>query len=200
MIYNFEQGSEAWHEERAGRITGTRFAALCAGESTKTFKDLINSVVGEIITEQREETYSNAIMERGVLMEPEAAEEYQEITGFKLEEVGLYSIDNELEQWVGVSPDRLVNDNGGLEIKCPMMKTHIGYLIKGVVPAEYIKQVQGCLYVTGREWWDFMSYYPGIKPLIVRVEPDKDMHQLFEDRINLVVGKVKEILTKYTSL
>jgi hypothetical protein len=53
------------------------------------------------------------------------------------------------------------------------MATHIGYLVDGVLPLEYFQQTQGQLLVTGFQYCDFLSYYPGIKPLHIRVEPDK---------------------------
>jgi hypothetical protein len=64
-------------------------------------------------------------------------------------------------------------DGKGLEIKCPMLKTHMKYLINGKLPTEYFCQVQGSLYITGFETWDFMSYYPGLKPFLITVKRDE---------------------------
>ena len=76
---------------------------------------------------------------------------------------------------VGCSPDGLVGEDGGLELKCPSPAKHVSYLLdEQELVDEYTHQVQGCLYVTGRAWWDLMSYYPGMEPVIVRVEPNAE--------------------------
>ena len=74
------------------------------------------------------------------------------------------------DKLVACSPDGLIGDNGGLEIKCPSQGVHVEYLLSGKMPTKYTLQVQGFLYVTGREWCDFMSYHPSMKPMIVKME------------------------------
>lgn len=193
-IIDVQQDSEAWHELRAGRITGTRFATMMQGDSTKGYQDLINELTGESICGTKDDTYSNAIMERGILLEPEAARVYEEETGIKIESVGFVLMDG-YEDWVGISPDRM--GEGLLEIKCPLIKTHIGYIEKNVLPNEYRYQVQGQLLVTGLPYCDFMSYYPGMKPFILRVEPDKEMHQRLIAEIKKTIELVKAKIRIY---
>jgi hypothetical protein len=65
-------------------------------------------------------------------------------------------------------------------MKCPELKTHAQYLAENRLPPEYRAQVHGCLIVTGRKWWDFLSYAPGLKPLLLRVEPDHYTQRLRE--------------------
>ena len=196
IIVNVEQGSEAWHELRLGRVTGTRFKALMAGESTSTYKDLVTDLAGEIITQTGEETYNNAIMDRGKDLEPEARDLYSEMFG-EVREVGMVLRDEEdpLHEWIGVSPDGL--GDGGLEIKCPLRKTHINYIRKNKLPAEYRWQVQGQLYVTGLPYCDFMSYYPGMKPFIVRVFPDDADHNAITERLGITIERVNELIKLY---
>jgi hypothetical protein len=63
-------------------------------------------------------------------------------------------------------------DSAGLEIKCPNLSTHVGYLLAGELPREYIPQVQGSMLVTGLSHWWFLSYYPNLPPLILKVQRD----------------------------
>lgn len=81
----------------------------------------------------------------------------------------------------GASPDAVVGlqrhelgdtIEGGVEIKCPEHHRHIEYLLSGEMPIDYRCQVHGQLVVMGAKWVDFMSYYPGEEPLIVRITPD----------------------------
>lgn len=201
--YNIEQGSEAWHDIRTGKFTASIFSDVVAGESTDTYKKLIISIAGQIISGISEPTYSNADMERGIELEPFAAIQYEEIMqGLDVVKCGFISPDDELlSKWVGVSPDRLVGDDGGLEIKCPRMVTHLNYIKANRLPNEYKWQVQGSLFVTGLDWWDFMSFYPNMKPFLIRVYPDLEMHDTLDKRLRKAIEDVQkeiEIYNQYT--
>jgi len=197
--YDIEQRSEAWYDAKCGRVTGTRFAALVAGEGTKTHKDLIADIVTEIITGRMEETYTNAIMEKGIENEPYARAEYESIFDTKIEQCGFIipDEDNKYYNWIGCSPDGLTEDGGLIEIKCPLMKTHLNYISAGVFPSEYLYQVQGQLFVTGLKYCDFISYAEGMKPFIIRVFPEKALHERFGLRLDDLIKKVKTELTTY---
>jgi len=203
IIHNIEQRSEAWHEIRLGRITGTSFQTLVSGESTKGYQDLILNLAGEILTGISEESYSNDIMERGIEFESDAAKEFSEVTGFELQEIGFITPDENTPyfEWIGVSPDRLIKIGGnytsGLEIKCPLRKTHLRYINENRLPMEYVKQVQGALFVTKLPKWYFMSYYPGMKPFIKEVLPDESLFATFETRLNKIIPLIKTQIENY---
>lgn len=199
IIWNFEQKSEAWHEARCGRVTGTRFKSLVAGTSTQTYKDLVTNMACEIITRKQEETYVSADMERGVELEPIARALYSEITGIDVREMGFISPDDDTPyaEWIGISPDGVLPDRGLLEIKCPKFKTHLEYIEVNKLPSEYKYQVQGQLFVTGYDYCDFMSYAEGMKPFIYRVFPDYELFKEFEQRLDKLIIDVKEKLSIY---
>ena len=198
IILNIEQRSEAWYEARCGRVTGTRFSDLVAGESTKTYKSLVSDIACEIITHRQEETYVNAAMEHGIETEPDARAEYMNVTGITVTEAGFVIPDegHKYHDWIGVSPDGLTID-GMIEIKCPMMRTHLEYIEAGKLPPEYRHQVQGQLFVTGLPYCDFMSYVEDMKPFIIRVYPDNEMFTEFEKRLDKLIIDVTEKLNKY---
>lgn len=194
IIADLEQGSEAWFQERLGRITGTRFKTLMSGESTIGFKDLITTIAGEILTGEIEETYFNADMERGKDLEPFARKEYENIFEIEVPEYGFIipGEDKFYHVYVGVSPD-----GHKLEIKCPKLKTHLNYIKKNVLPNDYKWQVQGQLFVTGWDYIDFMSYYPKLKPFIVRVYPDEKMHDEINERLKIAIDLIKKEIETY---
>lgn len=198
ITLNIEQRSEAWYESRCGRVTGTRFADLVSGESTKTYKSLVSDIACEIITHRQEEGYTNAAMEHGIETEPEARAEYETVTGTKVTEAGFIMRDeiDKYHDWVGISPDGLTSD-GMIEIKCPMMRTHLEYIEGGKLPTEYRHQVQGQLFVTGLPYCDFVSYVEDMKPFIVRVFPDEELFTEFEKRLDKLIIDVTEKLNKY---
>ena len=199
ILFNCEQRSEAWHEARLGRVTGTRFKELMMGESTKGYKDLVTNIACEIITQRAEETYINAIMEEGIETEPTARKEYEAIFYIEIKEVGFIipDADTIYHDWIGISPDGLTSDNGMIEIKCPLMKTHLEYIQDNKLPAEYEKQVQGQLFVTELDYCDFISYVDDMKPFIIRVKPNKALHLEFQKRLNILIEQVKQKIELY---
>jgi hypothetical protein len=118
---------------------------------------------------------ATAAMRNGTATEPEARRWYEFEHDCTVRQVGIMLSD---DGRIGASPDGLVDEDGGVEIKCPAGKTHIGYLLDGGLPAEYKPQVHGCLVVSERKWWDFVSYKAGLPPLCVRVYPDAYTEQL----------------------
>lgn len=199
IIYDIEQQSEAWFEAKCGRVTGTRFKALVAGESTQTYKDLVTNIACEIITGKMEETYSNANMEHGLETEPEARDEYQDICSIRVKEIGFVipNEDTKYHEWIGISPDGFTEDEGMIEIKCPLARTHLEYIEAKRLPSEYRYQVQGQLFVSGLKYCDFISYVEGMKPFIIRVYPDLELFKEFEKRLDVLIEQVKKKLENY---
>ncbi|KKK78328.1 hypothetical protein LCGC14_2844650, partial [marine sediment metagenome] len=104
---------------------------------------------------------SNKIMERGILMEAQARDMYDLLTGNEVEIVGLCYKDE--DKRFSCSPDGLIGKDGEIEIKNPTSAVHIGYLLENKLPTDYFCQTQGQLFVTGRKWLDFFSFYPQCK-------------------------------------
>ena len=167
-VLMMEQRSEEWFKAKAGVPSPSCFDQIITtkGEPSKQRDKYLYRLAGEAVAGIKEETYTSLAMQRGTELEAEAKAFY-ELSQGPVQEVGF--IRHEL---CGGSPDGLVGDDGGLEIKCPLIHTHVEYLLKGKLPTTYFQQVHGYLFITGRKWWDFMSYYPGLKPLIVRVYPN----------------------------
>jgi putative phage-type endonuclease len=199
ITINCEQQSEAWFASRCGRVTGTRFKSLVTKETTDAYKDLVTNITCEMITGKMEETYSNAIMEYGLETEPLARKEYENLFELEVKTVGFIipDEDNKFHEWIGISPDGLLPEEGILEIKCPLMRTHLEYIEANKLPAEYRYQVQGQLFVTGFKYCDFMSFVPGMKAFIIRVYPDLELFAEFEKRIDLLIQQVNEKLEIY---
>jgi len=192
-IIDCEQRSQEWFEARLGLPTASNFDKLLTtkGEVSKQRNKYLYRLAGEKVAEQSEETYQNAIMQRGIILEDEARQLYQLITGQEVQTVGFC-----LANGYGCSPDGLIGEDGVIEIKCPIASTHVAYLLAGVLPLDYFQQCQGELFVTGRKWVDFMSYYPGIKPLIVRVKRDEKFIKKLKSELKLFCVELKEVINK----
>lgn len=199
IIYECEQHSEAWHEARLGRVTGTRFKNLMSKESTASYQDLLTNIACEIITGRAEDNYVSPTMEKGIETEPEARKEYENSFDTEIRQVGFVIPDegNKYHDWIGVSPDGLTYDNGMIEIKCPLMKTHFEYIEGGKLPSEYRYQVQGQLFVTGLEYCDFVSYCEGMKLFVIRVFPDVELFAEFEQRLDKAIEAILNKIETY---
>lgn len=177
-IIDCQQHTVEWYDARLGVPTASEFGDIITpktGKLSASADAYIDRLIDEIVRPDVERGWAgNRHTERGNLLEPDARELYAFMReDAKLRQVGFIVRD---DGRAGCSPDSLVeaddDGEGGLEIKCPDGPTHIGYLRAGTLPDKYKPQVHGSLVITGRSWWDFMSYCPGYKPLIVRVTPD----------------------------
>ena len=197
-IINVIQGTDEWKNCRLGIPTSSNFEKLITtkGETSKQRYKYLYRLAGEKVSGNAEETYQNGAMQRGIELEDEARQMYQIVNGEEVEQVGFCLEDGEK---YGCSPDGLVGKDGGIEIKCPSMAVHVGYLIDNKLPSEYFQQTQGQLLVTGRKWWDFISYYPGIKPLIVRVKQDKEFHKALNAELKAFCDLLEETINKIRS-
>ncbi len=187
------QGSPEWYKIRCGIPSASNFDKLLTvdGKVSKQRTKYLYQLAGETITGIPEESYQNGAMLRGKEMEAEAKELYSLITGQEVKEVGFC-----LAEGFGCSPDGLVAKKGLVEVKCPNLATHVGYLLENILPTEYFQQIQGQLLVTGREWCDFFSYYPGLKPLLIRVKRDEKFIALLEAELKTFCAELKEVVKK----
>lgn len=196
-----EQRTQEWHQIRAGKFTASRFADVMArnkrtGEPLKAYHDLIWQVVTERMTGMPTEGPTGYALQWGTDAEPYARESYELETGNLVEESGF--IVHPAFDFAGCSPDGLVGDDGGLEMKCPKdSSVHLARFLDGL-PEEYIPQIQGCMWVTGRKWWDFVSYDPRQpdthRLLRIRVERDDEYIAKLSSEIIVADSKARVLV------
>lgn len=183
---DIEQGSAAWYQLRAGKATASEFSKLvtATGKPSKSIGPYARLLAAEDVLERSLEQFGgNASTERGHELEPEARNYYEFTTSAKIEEVAFITND---EGTAGCSPDSLVNEDGLLEIKCPMEQKFmdcLAHTYEGNCPPDYWIQVQAQIFISGREWCDLLVYHPELPSKPLRVFPDKDLHKIFEDQL-----------------
>lgn len=195
-VIDCEQGSDEWLNARLGVPSASMFAKIVTtkGAWSTQADGYINQLIAEDLTGEPTPFYQNEHMARGTELEPDARAAYEFVTDQTVTEVG-FCLHDTLR--AGCSPDGLIGEDGGLEIKCPAAATHVSYLRDGKLPSKYYQQVMGCLWITGREWWDFMSYHPDMKPLIVRVERDEEYIAALETHITKAVELIAVNVDKF---
>ena len=192
------QGSQEWLNLKAGVPSASNFDKIVTpkGVRSKSADKYILQLAGERVTGIREEGFQSTAMAKGVEREQEASDFYEIATGATLEKVGIVYLNE--KKSVLCSPDRLICDSKGiLEIKCPLIQTEVSYLLDNtLLEKEYWQQVQGQLYITEYEWCDLMSYYPGLKPVIIRINRDEAFISALEFELNVVCAEIDKIVEK----
>lgn len=199
-IIECEQYSTLWWAARRGLPTASSMDRIFTPKTAKLSKS-IDEYAAELVADKFAPVNDDAqmmtkAMMHGLECEPEARSWYEFNADVDVRQVGFCLSDCGR---FGCSPDGLVGEDGGLELKCPQPKTQVSYLIDGGLPDEYRVQVHGSLIVTGRAWWDFVSYARGLPPLRVRVVPD-GYTELLRAALEAFHMRLVEIETKILAL
>ncbi len=198
---NIEQGSQEWLKLRLGIATASNFDSIVTstGELSRSLPNYALELASQFFISEPEEVYKSADMLRGNELEPEAREVYQEYTFNFVEQVSFIKKDD-----YGYSPDGLIGEDGLIEIKCPNQVNHFKYICENKLPVQYIQQVQGGLFVSGRKWCDFISYHPNFqedkKLFIKRVYRDEEFIKKLKIGIDKVILMRNEFLKKINGI
>lgn len=198
IFEDLEQGTPEWHAARCGVVTASVFHTVLAkgrgGAPSETRKKLLYQLAAETITGEYVPTWDgNKHTERGHVMEPQVRDLYMATSALDCRQVGFMRRGR-----IGCSPDTLVGDEGLLEVKTKLPHLQIEAVLAGKLPSEHVAQVQGQLLVSGRQWCDFRSYWPGLPELRVRVYRDlpylstlNQELQLFIRELDALVAQIK---------
>lgn len=184
------QGSAAWHMARLGIPTASHLSRIITPKTRKLSSSAdgyMYELLAEWATGLPMDAVSTPFMERGTKLEPDARGYYELQRGIEVQKIGFCLRDDHM---IGCSPDGLVGSDGGLEIKCPSASKHIANLID--MTEDHFTQVQAGLWITGRKWWDLLSYHPDITPAITRFERDEEYLAALEPAVNTFVARLLE--------
>ena len=191
IIYG-DQGTPEWNQHRIGSIGGSSIKNLMAKGQYKSRTTLLYQLAGEILSGEKHQIRQTPEMARGLLLEPDARDTFEFITGLDVEQVSLIRRATHIH----VSPDGLTSDGGGLEIKCPMASTQCRYIAENRPPLEYIGQIQYSIFVTGYPHWWFFSYHPKMKPLLLKIKPDDEYIKNLQSEILSFLRELDELVRK----
>lgn len=177
IVHECKQNSEEWDRLRCAKPTASQFHRILTPKQLKISKAGAFSYMSELFAEHVNggpiESASTQFMQRGHDQEDEAVAAYEFEKSVDVRRVGFITND---DGTFGCSPDGLVGDDGGLEIKLLKLENHVKAMLR---PQEFADshrmQVQGALMITGRKWWDVMAHNPVLPSVIVRVERDEEV-------------------------
>ena len=209
IYHRIEQRSQQWHYLRLGMPTASAFdkivtpkgklseARVPGGGPEGYMHELLAELMLGRPLDLDVNNYQSAYMQRGVENEDAAISSFEFLYG-ETEPGGFVTND---AKTYGCSPDRLIGISGGLEIKIPGAKMHVGYLLSPAMLAnEYKLQVQGCLLVTEREWWNVMSYHPELPPAVTRIQRDEPFLAILKGALDSFAETLLAVRCKMESL
>lgn len=197
ISHKVEQGTSAWLLLRAGLPTSSEFKKIITpktGRLSKSAEPYANKLVAEIyMKEPIQNDYISFDMERGKILEAQAADAYEQIIGVKTTVAGFITDDKGM---YGCSPDRFVGDIGLVEIKCLKPENHMEILLSQEMPDDYKPQVQGQLLICeDRQFVDIWYYHPRLPAVRIRNYRDdeylKKMYDALESFWDLLLGKIQ---------
>lgn len=216
MDANHRQGSPEWYQARLGRFTSSEIhrlltepkdaAAKKAGELSDGAMTYVLEKVHETITGEYSSGFDNEATVWGVQNEPLARAWYEKIEGVKVIEAGF----EQVSESYGGSTDGLVNEDGGIEIKCPYKGAiHLQYSL--IESQEYMKKyhkdhywqcVSNC-FINNRKWWDFISFDPRLNYdsgfFKIRIYPPSEDIDLLVKKVAQATKMKMELLQKFTT-
>ena len=188
-IIDCEQGDCLWTEARLSIPTASEFKKILTPKKLEFSKQAdayaFRLIAQELLGYSLESLDGLEHIDRGKELEPEAVRRYEFDNDAKTFKVGFITTD---DGKAGFSPDRLVENDGMVEIKCPAPQTFVGCIVNGI-DDEYICQKQGQLYIAEREWADVFFYHPQFQPIQKRFYRDEAF-----------IRKLAEALQKFSEM
>lgn len=197
ILVDAPQGSPEWLQARVGVITASRFkdavdrladkkakdgTVTRGAPSAKSIQYAATVALERIFQAEVEDTFQNFAMRRGSELEPVAREAYEQRTGRMVLESGILLTPDYV---FGYSTDGLVGNDGLLEIKCPLSPARIVEVWRDRNLDEWMHQIQGGLWLTGRKWCDLVVFDPRLASIgrdmfLMRVRRDEAFIEALE--------------------
>lgn len=198
--WNIIQYTPEWDAVKCGVLSASKIdSILTAGKmefaENGGCRELVDSIACQRIMKKRHPEFISYDMRRGLIEEQSARELYSDNYAYA-KECGFVTND----KWgftLGCSPDGVVDEDGGIEIKSRLPKLQFGVIRAANVPDEFRFQIQATLMITERPWWDFISYAGDMNMLTIKVESDKDIQDAIATAADTFETRVKSAVEEY---
>lgn len=171
-------------------MTASRLGDVLAPKTTKRNRSYLADVASERIGFWEKKQDNPPWFWHGRKYEPIARRCYTFTTMREVTLCGLI-----VNKGMACSPDGLVGNDGGIEIKS-MKSVKSFRKAQDGVPPQYMAQIMGCLYVTERDWWDFVGYRTTTGDIVIhRVLPDPD----YFERIRVAIEQFEKEISEVTN-
>ena len=195
VIHDVAQYSEDYDRLKIGIPTSSNFHKIITpqGKPSRQWRQYACVLIAERILQQKIEFYNSLAMERGLIVEDEAADWYEFDQDVTTQRVGFITDD---EHTTGCSPDRLVGEAGLLEIKAPLPHTQVEYWISGELNERFRPQLQGQLYISQRSWVDIVCWHDVLPKLVMRIAPDEKFIKALDRELRIFNFFIESVMEK----
>ena len=181
-VHDCKQRDSTWYKLRELSLTASNAQAIAT--QGKGLDTLILNKLAEYFSSREKVNYSNADIDRGNELEGEARTIYELETGNKVDQVGYI----EHTPNSGCSPDGLIGEDGGVEIKCLSDKVYVELLLSKKIETKYIWQMQMQMLCAKREWIDFAAYNPYFKHYLWTERVFRDEDKIIKIAAGIISG------------
>ena len=196
-IADAQQGSTMWQILKLGVISASNVNKAVAKAGSETRNTYLAELCAQICTGTFDELNSK-YLEWGNFHEDAARSYYEFSTGNEVKQLPFVFKDDSFR--MGCSPDGIVSESRGVEIKCPFNAVHfVKFLVEDKIKSEYVWQYQYSLWVMDATHWDFVQYHPSMKknPMkILTVEKDEKTFKIFDELIPKFIEDLDKMLAK----
>jgi hypothetical protein len=199
LYHEVTQYSEEYDRLKLGIPTSSHFHKIVTpqGKPSKQWREYACVLIAERLLDRKIEFYNSPAMERGLILEAEAADWYEFDQDVTVQRIGLITDDNHT---MGCSPDRLVGDEGLLEIKAPLPDTQVEYWISGALNERFRPQLQGQLYISQRSWVDILCWHDVLPKVVMRVQPDEQFIKTLDRELQIFNFFVERVIEKIRAI
>lgn len=201
------QGTDEWRELRCGLITASQMKLLVTEKTLKAANNkdsraLVSELAAQRILKMDTDDFQSWDMLRGTKEEVLAKDLYSK--NYKQVKDCGFITNETLGFAIGMSPDGLVGDDGGVEAKSRKAKLQVEVITADEIPSEDMAQVQAFFLVTGRKWLDYISYSNGMHMYVKGAEPIQEWQDALREAViaaeTQIVQKVQEYQEKTKDL
>jgi YqaJ-like viral recombinase domain len=195
FYHDVPQYSEEYDRLKLGIPTSSHFHKIITpqGKPSKQWREYACLLIAERLLQRKIEFYNSPAMERGLIVETEAADWCEFDQDVMVQRVGFITDENHT---VGRSPDRLVGGEGLLEIKAPLPHTQVEYWISGELNERFRPQLQGQLYISQRSWVDILCWHDVLPKVVMRVEPDAQFIKTLDRELQIFNFFIERVMEK----
>lgn len=192
MSEDIEQRSDAWIQKRLGFCGCSRIGDVMAtgrgGQPSATRRNYMHELLCERLTGVHNETYCSKEMQWGVEQEPIARSLYEAKTGQMVIETG--GMEHPKIKWWYGSPDGLIGNDGGIEIKCKTTANHLETMMSGKIDTAHLYQITGYVEIFNLSWYDYVGFDP-------RLPENLQLYVKRFYRDDLPIDEVRDAVTKF---
>ncbi len=200
-LYDIEQNTPEWLALRRGIITASNISKILTPAKLEITKSTgyLYDFCRQTLDTMPYGDFSTRHTDRGHIEETRALQDYHKKHGDNfgvMRRCGFVLNDNHGFK-IGCSPDVLVGDDGGVQVKSFTPNVQFGNIVEDKIERDHILQTQMELFVSERKWWDILYQSSGTVQMRTRVTPDAAIQEKIKEACSAFYKRVEDAINIY---